>query len=119
MSPTAPQDRFPADDHIIITLSVAADRALVRALAESTRYAHVRFTAPQAPRRAARIPANLALVLDRSGSMSGEKFVLARRAVEQALAQLRPDDRFALVVYDDVVDVLQECAPATARAKRE
>ena len=117
MSPFAPQDR--PSDHQPLTLSVAADRALVRAGAESTRYAHVRFTAPQAPRRAERIPVNLALVLDRSGSMNGEKFALARRAVEQALAQLRPDDRFALVVYDDVVDVIHESAAATAAAKRD
>src|SRR5215213_1669415 len=105
MAPTAPQDRP-------LTLSVAADRALVRAGAESTRYAHVRFTAPRAPRRASRIPVNLALVLDRSGSMNGEKFALARRAVEQALAQLQAEDRFALVVYDDAVDVVVESTPA-------
>jgi Ca-activated chloride channel homolog len=117
MSPFAPQDR--SFDQQPLTLSVAADRALVRAGAESTRYAHVRFTAPQAPRRAERIPVNLALVLDRSGSMSGEKFVLARRAVEQALAQLRPDDRFALVVYDSAVDVIQGSTAATASAKRD
>ena len=41
-----------------------------------------------------------------------------RRAVEQALAQLQPDDRFALVVYDDNIDVLAESTLATAEAKR-
>jgi Ca-activated chloride channel family protein len=61
---------------------------------------------------------NLALVLDRSGSMAGEKFVLARKAVEQALAQLQPEDHFALVVYDDRVDVLAGSAPATPAARR-
>jgi len=101
-----------------LTLHVSTDRALVRAGASSTRYALVRFTAPRAPRRAERIPANLALVLDRSGSMNGQKFALARRAVEQALSQLRPDDRFAIVVYDDEVEVVHESSAATPGAVR-
>jgi Ca-activated chloride channel family protein len=50
--------------------------------------------------------------------MAGEKFTLARRAVEQALEQLQPEDRFALVVYDAEVDVLVESTPATPEARR-
>lgn len=100
-------------------LTVSADRALVRAGAASTRYALVRITAPQAPERAGRLPVNLALVLDRSGSMNGQKFELARRAVEQALSRLQSDDRFAIVVYDDVVEVVQESSAATPRAVRD
>jgi len=53
---------------------------------------------------------NVGFVLDRSGSMHGErKFGLPREAVEQAMRLLRPEDRFTLVVYDQAVDVL---APA-------
>jgi superfamily I DNA and/or RNA helicase len=44
------------------------------------------FVAPEAPPRAERLPVNVAVILDRSGSMEGErKFDLAREAVEQAL----------------------------------
>lgn len=100
------------------TLTVLADRALVRSGARSTRYALVTVVAPTATRTTKRIPVNLAIVLDRSGSMAGQKFVLARRAVEQALAQLKPEDRFALVVYDDSIDVLAESTLATPEAKR-
>jgi len=99
-------------------LTARTDRALVRASARSTRYALIGVTAPRAPRREARIPVNLALALDRSGSMAGEKFVLARRAVEQALERLQPEDRFALVVYDAEVDVLMASTPATSEARR-
>jgi Ca-activated chloride channel family protein len=61
---------------------------------------------------------SVALVLDRSGSMDGErKFDLARDAVEQALRMLRPEDRFTLVVYDQEVDVLVPLAAATAEAR--
>ena len=100
-------------------LSLRTDRRLLRAEARSTRYLLVSITAPAAPRRASRIPVNVGFVLDRSGSMDGErKFGLAREAVEQALRLLRPEDRFTLVVYDTEVDVLAPTAPATPEAKQ-
>lgn len=102
-----------------MTFSIRADRQLIRAGASSVRYVMVSGVAPEAPRRGVRLPVNIALVLDRSGSMDGaRKFVLAREAVEQALRMLRPEDRFALVVYDDAVDVLQRSTHATPDAKR-
>ncbi len=100
------------------SLTALADRVLVRSGARSTRYALVTVVAPTATRATTRIPVNLAIVLDRSGSMAGQKFVLARRAVEQALMQLQSEDRFALVVYDDSIDVLAESTRATPDAKR-
>lgn len=102
-----------------MTLSIRTDRQLIRAEARSNRYLLVSFTAPQAPRREERRPVNVAFVLDRSGSMSGEsKFFLARQAVEQSLRMLRPADRFSLVVYDERVDVLTASSHATAGAIR-
>src|SRR4051812_1394615 len=53
-----------------------------------------------------RPPLNLAFVVDRSGSMSGGALDLARQGVEHALRLLDARDRVALVVYDDIVDVL-------------
>jgi Mg-chelatase subunit ChlD len=94
-----------------MTLRVQTDRSLIRAQVESTRYILARVHAPAARRRGERLPVNVAIVLDRSGSMNDErKFTLARQAVEQSLRMLRPEDRFALVVYDNVIDVL---APST------
>lgn len=101
-----------------MTFSAAADRTLIRAEGASTRYLLASYTAPVAPRRADRLPVSVALVLDRSGSMAGErKFALARLAVEQALQLLRPTDRFSLVVYDERIDVLAPARAATAEAK--
>ena len=111
-----PQPHRPSPDPL--TLVATADRALIRASAPSTRYVVVSYTAPTLPERADRIPVNAALVLDRSGSMGGSKFALARQAAEQALAQLRSEDRFSLVVYDDHIDVLIPSSPATAEAKQ-
>ena len=100
-------------------LSLRTDRALVRAESRSRRWLLVSIAAPEAPPRAERLPVNVALVLDRSGSMAGaRKFELAREATEQALRMLRPEDSFSLVVYDQQVDVLAPATAATAEAKR-
>jgi Ca-activated chloride channel family protein len=50
-------------------------------------------------------PLNLALVIDRSGSMSGQPLAEAVRVTRQIIDQLRPTDRVALVTYDDTVRV--------------
>jgi Ca-activated chloride channel family protein len=100
-------------------VSLRTDRALVRAGARSRRWLLASIAAPEAPPRADRLPVNVALVLDRSGSMAGaRKFELARQAVEQALRMLRPEDSFSLVTYDAQVDVLAPASAATAEAKR-
>jgi len=102
-----------------MTLSIQTDRALIRADARSTRYILARVTAPRAEARATRLPVNVAIVLDRSGSMGGErKFSIAADAVRQSLRMLSPTDRFSLVVYDIEVDVLMPSTLATADATR-
>jgi Ca-activated chloride channel homolog len=59
-----------------------------------------------------RRPLNLAIVLDRSGSMGSEqKIEHARAAVRALVDQLDSDDLLTLVIYDDVVEVLRRSAP--------
>src|SRR6516162_10876025 len=50
--------------------------------------------------------AAFAVVLDRSGSMAGEPLRLAREACAAVVRNLRPDDLFALVVFDDSAQVV-------------
>ncbi|MEP7345764.1 MAG: VWA domain-containing protein, partial [Gemmatimonadaceae bacterium] len=101
------------------TFDVRTDRSLIREAGASVRYVLARIVAPGASSRERRMPANVSLVLDRSGSMGdAHKFGLAREAVEMALRMLRPDDRFSLVVYDTEIDVLSRSAHATEDAKR-
>ena len=52
-----------------------------------------------------RRPTDLVIVLDRSGSMTGEKIEHARAAVRELIGQLGPQDRFALVTYSDAATV--------------
>jgi Ca-activated chloride channel family protein len=65
------------------------------------------------------MPINVAFVLDRSGSMEGErKIELVRKAIDKAIGMLRQDDRFCLVIYDDQIEVLMESTLASNEAKR-
>jgi Ca-activated chloride channel homolog len=97
-------------------MTVRTDRPLVRASAHSTRHALASIVAPRLERTQTRSPVNVAFVLDRSGSMGGEKIALARRAVDHALRLLRSTDRFSLVVYDSEIDVIVGSTLATPEA---
>ncbi|MBX5482521.1 MAG: VWA domain-containing protein [Myxococcaceae bacterium] len=54
-----------------------------------------------------RAPVNLALVIDRSGSMAGEKLARAKEAARHLVNQLRPTDRLAIVHYGSDVQMLR------------
>jgi Ca-activated chloride channel family protein len=49
------------------------------------------------------VPRDLSLVVDISGSMSGDKIEQAKAAIEQALASLNPADRFQLIAFSSSV----------------
>ncbi len=63
-----------------------------------------------------RPPVNVALVLDKSGSMGGEKIRRARDAAKMAIERLSKDDIVSVVTYDSTVRVV---VPATKVADKE
>jgi Ca-activated chloride channel homolog len=64
------------------------------------------LTAASHKRKMKRTPLNLAVVLDRSGSMTGAKIEKARQAAMGLVDQLAPGDYFSLIAYSDCAEVL-------------
>jgi len=102
-------------------LRVRPDRRFIRAHGRSERFLLVDVVAPTVapdPSRR-RPPVNLGFVLDRSGSMGGQnKIGLAKQAALEAIHRLDAPDRFAVVTYDDQIDVVMQSAIASAEARR-
>ena len=53
-----------------------------------------------------RPPIDLICVIDRSGSMSGEKIKLVRETLKYLVSILSPNDRLCLITFDDQADML-------------
>lgn len=77
---------------------------------DTTVFADVRVVADSEGRAHERAPISLAVVLDTSGSMSGEKIEEARRALLRLLADMRDDDEIAVVRYSDSSELIQPLA---------
>jgi len=95
-----------------VRFDIETDRPLI-ASDHATRHVLATIVAPEGKPRQ-RPAVNLGLVLDRSGSMSGDKIRLAKEAAVAALRRLDPHDRFAVVVFDDQVDVV---VPSTTASR--
>jgi len=65
------------------------------------------------------VPKNLICVIDRSGSMNGEKVDQAKGALKFVVNSLNADDRFALVSYSDSIDVMEPELLANTKENRE
>jgi Ca-activated chloride channel family protein len=62
-----------------------------------------------------RMPVNVGFVLDRSGSMKGEKIERVRQAVSMAIDLLDAQDIASIVIFDHRTEVLVPAAPVTDR----
>ncbi|MBN1200786.1 MAG: VWA domain-containing protein [Anaerolineae bacterium] len=68
-------------------------------------YLLARIQAESAPDAAERRPLNLSVVLDRSGSMQGDKLDYVKQAAQFLVKRLGADDRLSLVSYNESVSV--------------
>lgn len=75
-------------------------------------YLYLEIEGVQAPESTRRAPLNISLVVDRSGSMQGDKIAYAKKAAQFVCQNLNADDCVSVVQYDDVVDVVSASQPA-------
>ncbi len=80
-------------------------------------YLYLELQGREAPVAASRVPLNLSLVIDRSGSMAGEKVAYAKKAAQFVVENLLPSDRVSVVQYDTVVDVVSPSSPVHNKAE--
>nr|CAA9237870.1 hypothetical protein AVDCRST_MAG63-1286 [uncultured Armatimonadetes bacterium] len=60
-----------------------------------------------------RLPVNVALVIDRSGSMEGEPLEYVKRACAHVVDLLQPTDVLSIVTFEETVDVLMPARHVT------
>jgi Ca-activated chloride channel homolog len=88
------------------TLKLEARLSTDRVLAgSSTLFVETNVAALASERPSVRLPVNLAVALDRSGSMSGQKMEQARRAALALVDALKDGDRLAVVAFGSDVTV--------------
>ena len=110
----APVSTPPSDQRV--RLSVAVAKPIVAAHAAQANYLKIGLTGFEPERRGRRTPVNLSIVLDRSGSMGGDKIERAKAAALMVVDRLGSDDILSVVAYDSTVQVL---VPATKVRDRD
>ncbi len=98
-----------------VRLDVALGTPVVEAGKSQRAFLRVALTGFEIDRPSERPPVNAAIVLDKSGSMSGEKIQRAREAAIMALDSLSEGDYVSVVTYDGTVRVV---VPATEVSRR-
>src|SRR5688572_9276944 len=103
----------PSEQAPEVKLDVSLGTPSMLAGKKQNAFLKVGLTGFDLPSSAKRSPVNLALVLDRSSSMAGEKIEKAREAASMILDRLGSDDVVSLISYDSYVQVISPAAPLT------
>ena len=96
--------------------NIRFDHQLLAVESEHHVHAMLELVAPAAPKKDQRPPLQLALVIDRSGSMGGPKLAYACQAASFLVERMVPSDELALITYDDEVQLLRSMAPVDKTA---
>jgi len=109
----------PADSPLAISAHLVQDKVLRGS--EGTVNLALTLAAPAVePSEAGpRHAVDLMVVLDRSGSMNGQKIGDARRAIQRLIRALTPRDRLAIVAYSNTAETLAGLLPMTASKRQE
>lgn len=101
----------------VLSMRAQVDRRLARAKHSTERYLRVQVEAADRQAQSTRLPLNLALVIDRSGSMEGTKLEKAKEAAIFCMRNLTGADRAAVIAYDDEVRTVATSRPLTPDVK--
>jgi len=97
---------FAGETKPLVTIHAELDREVLPADERQTAVVKISLDAAEPPREVDRPPVNLCIVLDRSGSMRGDKIEHARESALEALSRLGKQDVFSLVTYHSSVETL-------------
>ncbi len=96
-----------------VQINVQTHRSLYPAIGEEQLVYVLMEAQPTGAIATVQMPLNFCLVLDHSGSMSGEKIENLRAAASLAVDQMDARDYISLVIFDDNVKVLAPAQPAS------
>jgi Ca-activated chloride channel homolog len=99
-----------------VTLDIAVGEPVMLAGQDHKAYVKISLVGFDLPMTIERPGINLALVLDRSSSMAGDRFEKAKQAALMVIDRLAPQDIISIITYDSTVDVL---VPATRVNNRD
>jgi Ca-activated chloride channel family protein len=99
-----------------VKVEVALAKPLLLAGQKQTNYLRVGLTGLPIKGVERRSPVNLAIVLDKSGSMSGDKLRRAKDAAIASIDRLAADDIVSVIAYDHTVEVLVPATKVSDRA---
>jgi Ca-activated chloride channel family protein len=98
-----------------IQLSVSLGKPVMIAGEKNLNYLKIGLHGGEIPGEAKRAPVNLALVIDKSGSMQGKKLESAKKAAILAIDHLAANDIISIIAYDSNVEVLFPASKAEDR----
>jgi Ca-activated chloride channel family protein len=98
-----------------VQLRVELDRGVLPVDEKETAVVKISLDGLRVVRPEARPPVNVALVIDRSGSMDGEKIVQARAAAIEAVRRLSGKDIVSVVAFNSGVETLVPATRVDAR----
>lgn len=99
-----------------VTLNAAMDKPVMLAGEKQTAYIRISLEGLPIELQRDRMPVNIALVIDKSGSMSGSKIEHAKNAAIAAINKLNSNDILSVITYDTNAKVI---LPSTKLTDKE
>jgi Ca-activated chloride channel homolog len=105
-------------ESVQISVSAGADKTLS---GPKGSFRHIAFTlrVSEPVLKPERRPVTIALVIDRSGSMHGQKMEAAKAAATKVIRSLEGHDRFSVVCFDEEITTLVACTAAGPQEKEK